>query len=74
MAKKENKKQNRTKTIKQSFFENRRMLFFFECIQNIISDLKAIWFVIFARKVFVSLLELWTLLRVDRLLPQLLRE
>ena len=50
------------------------MLFFFECIQNIISDLKAIWFVIFARKVFVSLLELWTLLRVDRLLPQLLRE
>ena len=49
------RKQNKTKRIKQSFFENRRMLFFSECIQNIISDLKAICFVIFARKVFVSL-------------------
>ena len=49
------KKQNKTKTIKQSLFENRRMLFFFESIQNIISDLKAICFEIFARKLFVSL-------------------
>ena len=55
LGQKNKTKQNKTKTIKQSFFENRRMLFFSECIQNIISDLKAICFVIFARKVFVSL-------------------
>ena len=55
LGQKNKTKQNKTKTIKQSFFENRRMLFFSECIQNITSDLKAICFVIFARKVFVSL-------------------
>ena len=55
LGQKKKTKQNKTKTIKQSFFENRRMLFFFESIQNIISDLKAIYFVIFARKLFVSL-------------------
>ena len=54
LGQKKKRKQNKTKTRKQSFFENRRMLFFFECIQNIISDLKAICFIIFARKVFVS--------------------
>ena len=55
LGQKKKTKQNKTKTIKQSFFENRRMLFFSKCIQNIISDLKAICFVIFARNVFVSL-------------------